>query len=143
VKQRAEKVALEAGMALAALNIWTGSPLLALWIGSRVAASTRPTMGAVALVAVVMLGTSLALIAALNRASVAHDRLTGRAQTVRRHVPWLRSMRDERVSYERDRTALTALDRIVVVAVVAAVLAFELWFFLASPAPIAPGPSKD
>jgi hypothetical protein len=134
---------LEAGMALAAVNIWTGSPLLALWVGARVATSTRPSMTVLFVVAVVMFGTALALIAVLNRLSLAHDQLTGRPQMVRRHVPWLRSMRAERVEYERDRQGLTLLERLLVVMVVVAFLAFEAWFFIASPSPIEPGPSKD
>ena len=130
-------------MVLCTLNIWTGAPLLAVWIGSRVVDSTQPTMGAVFLVIVVLFSTCLALIWALNAASAAHDELTGRKQAVRRHVPWLRSMRAERVNWERDKSTVTTLDRIVVVMVVLAVIAFELWFFIASPSPIAPGPSKD
>ncbi len=143
VKRRAEKIGLEAAMALAAVNIWTGSPLLALWIGARVATSTRPSMGVLVVIAGVMFGTSLVLIGLLNRASLAHDRLTGREQLVRRHVPWLRSMRAERVDHERSRSSLTPLDRIVVGTVVLAVLLFEAWFFLASPSPIEPGPAKQ
>ena len=143
MKQRLERIGLEAAMALAALNIWTGAPLLAVWVGSRVVDSTQVTMGAVFLVVVVLFTTCLALIWALNAASAAHDQLTGRRQAVRRHVPWLRSMRAERVDYERSKASVTALDRIVVVMVVLAVIAFELWFFIASPSPIAPGPSKD
>src|SRR3712207_5198849 len=130
-------------MVLATINIWTGSPLLALWVGSRVVSTQQVTMGAVLLIVVTMFAASLLLIVALNKASMAHDRLTGRQQTVRRHVPWLRSMRAERVDYERGRAAITTLDRIVVFVVVVAVLAFEAWFFLADPSPIAPGPSKD
>ena len=130
-------------MALAAVNIWTGSPLLALWVGARVATSTRPSMTVLFVVAVVMFGTALALIAVLNRLSLAHDQLTGRPQTVRRHVPWLRSMRAERVEYSRGAASLTTLDRIIVGVVVLAVVLFEAWFFLASPSPIEPGPAKD
>ncbi len=143
VKQRLEKIGLEAAMALAALNIWTGAPLLAVWVGSRVVDSTQVTMGAVFLVVAVLFCTCLALIWALNAASAAHDQLTGRRQSVRRHVPWLRSMRAERVDWERTRKSVTTLDRIVVGMVVLAVIAFEVWFFVASPSPIAPGPSKD
>jgi hypothetical protein len=91
----------------------------------------------------VMFGTSLALIAVLNRLSLAHDQLTGRPQTVRRHVPWLRSMRAERVEYSRGAASLTTLDRIIVGVVVLAVVLFEAWFFLASPSPIEPGPAKQ
>jgi|tagenome__1003787_1003787.scaffolds.fasta_scaffold20798188_2 hypothetical protein len=140
---RAEIVGLRAAMATAAINLWTGSPLLGLWVGARVATSTRPSMLAVLVVVVTILASSFALIWVLGRASAAHDRLTGQGRTVRRHVPWLRSARGERIEWERGRVGLTTLERILVVAVVAALLVFEIWFFVASPSPIEPGPAKD
>ena len=130
-------------MALAAVNIWTGAPLLALWVGSRAVTSTRVSMFAVLVIVVVMFSACLALIVLLNWASVAYDDAAGKERSVKRHVPWLRSVRGERVAYEREREGLTALERLLVVMVVAAFLAFEAWFFLASPSPIEPGPSKD
>ena len=139
-----KRVGLSAVMTLSAINIWTGAPLLALWVGSRIPGETsRISMTAVLVVVVVMLGLCLALIVLLNRTSLAYDELTGRSQAVKRHVPWLRSMRAERVEYERDRQGLTLLERLLVVMVVVAFLAFEAWFFIASPSPIEPGPSKD
>ena len=143
MRRRLELIAIDAVMALAAINIWTGSPLLALWVGSLVVSTSQATMGAVGLVVLTMFVTSLALIAVLNAASAAPDRLTGREQPVPRHVPWLRSRRAERIADERAREPLTTLDRILVAVVVVAVLAFEAWFFIADPSPIAPGPSKD
>ena len=143
MRRRLEKIGLEAAIALSALNIWTGAPLLAVWVGSRAVDSTQVTMGAVFLVVATLFIACLALIWALNLASMKLDELTGRKQAVRRHVPWLRSMRAERVDYERSKSTVTYLDRVIVVMVVLAVIAFELWFFIASPSPIAPGPSKD
>ena len=143
MKQRLERIGLEAAMVLATLIIWTGAPLLAMWVGSQATSTTQVTMGAVLLVVVTLFGTCLALIWALSWASTRHDRLTGRTQAVRRHVPWLRSMRAERVDYERSKSSVTFLDRLIVIMVVLAVIAFEAWFFIADPSPIAPGPSKD
>ncbi len=135
---------LQALMALSALNIWTGAPLLAVWVGSRVAESaTTVTMGTVFLVVVVLFVACLALVWALNWASATYDQITGRPQSVRRHVPWLRSMRAERVNYEREKHEVTALERIMVIMVAVVVVAFEVWFFFFSPSPIGPGPSKD
>jgi hypothetical protein len=142
-RHRLRRTALTAIMVLASVNIWTGSPLLALWVGSRVVETTRPTMGAVALIVLTLAGCSLALVWILGRAGAAYDELTGQGPSVRRHVSWLRSMRDERVEWERSRISSTRLEKILVVLVVLAVLAFEAWFFLASPSPIEPGPAKD
>ncbi|HEX8207598.1 MAG TPA: hypothetical protein VF587_16160 [Solirubrobacteraceae bacterium] len=144
MKLRIERIALQAIMGLSALNIWTGAPLLAVWVGSRVAQSaTTVTMGTVLLVVVVLFVACLALVWALSWASATYDELTGRPQSVRRHVPWLRSMRAERVNYEREKHEVTALERILVIMVAVVVVAFEIWFFFYSPSPIAPGPSKD
>ncbi len=119
-------------MVLSAVNIWTGAPLLALWVGSRSVTSSRLSMGAVFLVVVVLAVTCLALMWVLSRASAAYDELTGRRQAVRRHVPWLRSMRAERVIYEREKETVTPLERILVATVALAVIAFEIWFFFFS-----------
>jgi uncharacterized membrane protein (DUF485 family) len=144
VKLRLERVGLNILMALSAINIWTGAPLLAVWVGSRVVeSSTSVTMSAVFLVVVVLFACCLGLIYVLSWASTTYDHITGRPQTVKRHVPWLRSMRAERVNYEREKQLITPLERVMVIAVVLAFLAFELWFFIYSPSPIAPGPSKD
>ena len=133
VKLRLERVALNIVMALSAINIWTGAPLLAVWVGSRVVeSSTQVTMSAVFLVVVVLFAACLGLVWVLNRASAAYDEKVGRPQNVRQHVPWLRSMRAERVVYEREKGTTTPLERILVVTVALAVVAFEVWFFFFS-----------
>ena len=131
-----ERIGLQAVMLLAALNIWTGAPLLAVWVGSRVVTTSQPTMGSIFLVVIVLAVTCLGLIYVLNVSSAAYDELTGRPQQVRRHVPWLRSMRAERVMYEREKESATPLERILVVMVALAVILFEIWFFFFSPSPI-------
>jgi hypothetical protein len=100
-------------------------------------------MSSVLLVVLTLFAGCLGLIYALGWASSKYDAITGRPQHVKRHVPWLRSMRDERVDWEREKTEITAMERMLVITVVLAVIAFEIWFFVASPSPIAPGPSKD
>ena len=132
VKLRLERVGLQAVMALAAVNIWTGAPLLALWVGSRSVTSSRLSMGAVFLVVVVLAVACIALMWVLSRASAAYDELTGRPQAVSRHVPWLRSMRAERVNYEREKETVAPIERILVLTVAAAVVVFEVWFFFFS-----------
>src|SRR5438128_2272859 len=96
-----KRIGILAGMALATLNVWTGSPLLGLWVGSRVAAGSGTTsLGAIGAVAATMGAVSYTLIRILAWLGDAYDRITGRQKTMRRHVPWLRSMRGERVQHE-------------------------------------------
>jgi hypothetical protein len=77
------------------------------------------------------------IMRAVGALSVQYDRLTGSAPTVRQHLPWLRSMRGERPQYDQGPApVLTAPERIFVLLVVLAVVAFEIWFFFFSTSPI-------
>jgi hypothetical protein len=132
-----EQVALASGMALASINLWTGVPLLALWLGSRATGGEQISMLAVLVVVLVIAAGGLAVTRALGWMDARHRRLSGRERVVRRHAPWLRSMRGER---PHDATApqsqLGALDYVLVAVVVACVISFEIWFFFFSASPI-------
>jgi hypothetical protein len=86
-------------------------------------------MRAVFVVVAVLAVLELGLTLALTRLSAAYDELSGRPQAARRTSPWLRSMRGEREELARKRAGISGVERIVVVSVVAAVLALEIWFF--------------
>jgi hypothetical protein len=111
--------------ALVSINIWTGSPLLALWIGSRVQGDSGLSMGPVVAVVVVLAALVLALTWTLAWLSARYDELTGRPAAARQTSPWLRSMRDERGTDVRRKYGVSAMERIVIVTAVAAVLTFE------------------
>ena len=133
---RVKRVGLLSAMALASLNAWTGSPLMALWVGSRVQGNGPPEMGAIFVVAVTMGAISLALIKLLRALGSAYDRLMGREPSIRAHTPWLRSMRDGRPHETAGETRISALDAVLVGSVLLAIAAFEIWFFFYSPSPI-------
>ena len=124
-----KRIALVSTSVIAAINIWTGAPLLALWVGSQVAGSSGLSMGAVFVVVVVLAVCCLLLATALTWLSARYDELTGRPPGARRTSPWLRSMRGEREEFARRRHGISGVERIVVLCVVAGVLAFEVWFF--------------
>ena len=86
-------------------------------------------MRAVFVLVAVLAVLELALTLALTRLSAAYDELTGRPHAARRTSPWLRSMRGEREELARERAGISGVERVVVISVVAAVLAFEIWFF--------------
>jgi type IV secretory pathway TrbD component len=140
---RARRLGLVAAMVLLTLNLWTGGPLLALWIGSRLDHSTRPSMLAIAVVAVALGVVSYALVRLLARLDEAYARVTGRRSTVRRHVPWLRSMRGERPHEVATRDGLSPLEIVLVSWVVVVVVLFEIWFFFYSPSPIDQRTGRD
>jgi hypothetical protein len=133
---RAKRVGLRIAMLLVALNVWTGSPLLALWIGSRLQGSGPPKMGPVFVVVLAFAVLSFGLASVLARLGAAYERMTGQVPQVHRHVAWLRSMRGERPQYPGQHVQVTAMEQILIVVVAAAVLAFEIWFFFFSSSPI-------
>jgi hypothetical protein len=133
---RVRKLGLLVGMALASVNIWTGSPLMALWVGSRVTTSGTTSMGAIGVVAVTLGAISLVLIQVLGVMQGAYDRLTGRRRQVRRTLPWMRSMRGERPHEVPEGVRPSPVELMLIVCVVIAVIAFEIWFFFYSGSPI-------
>ena len=134
---------LAALAAFIALNVWTGSPLLALWIGSQVQGeASQPSMGAFLAVIACLVLFSFLLYQALKRVVHAYHEATGTTPTVRSHAPWLRSMRDERPEHAGARAQVSAPEQILVVCVVLAALAFEIWFFFLSGSSIGGGSGR-
>ena len=131
----AKRIALAAAAAFVTVNIWTGAPLLALWVGSQTAGPSGLSMTAVGVVVVVLVALVIALTALLGRINARYDRLTGR--TVDRRVsPWMRSMRAERDDMTRERQGTSAIERVVVSSVTVAVLVFNVWFFFFAGSPL-------
>ena len=139
----AKRFGLAALMAFLALNVWIGSPLLALWIGSRIQGeNSQPSMGAVAAVILCLIVFSVVLYQALKRVSYAYQEATGTLPTVRSLAPWVRSMRGERPDYPGNTARITGAERIVVVVVILAAVAFEVWFFFLSGSSIGGGSGR-
>src|SRR4051812_33304005 len=88
-----ERLGLACLAALVSVNVWTGAPLLALWVGSKVQGNfTSLSMGAVAVVVLVLAIAEFALLTVLTWANGRYDELIGRPP-VRRRYPWHTSMR--------------------------------------------------
>ena len=130
-------------MVVVAVNVYTGSPLLALWIGSRVQGSGPPSMLAVFVAAVALGVVSYLLVKILAWIDAAYGRIGGRPSNVRRHVPWLRSMRGERPHVQTRVSELSAIEIVLVTMVVLVVVLFEIWFFFYSGSPIDGGTGRD
>lgn len=134
---RLKQAAMLGTMSVTALNVYTGSPLLGLWVGSRVQGDGPPSMAAIFVMLVVFLGTSLLLVRILAALGRLYDRVTGRPAQTRQHTPWLRSLRGDRprevgaAGYE-----LGALDYLMVGSVILLAAAFEIWFFFYSGSPL-------
>jgi hypothetical protein len=127
------RIGLASLTALLAVNLYTGAPLLAIWVGSRVQNGTQLTMSTVAVVVAVLVVTVALLVMALTRVEAAYRVVTNQP-TKRRTAPWLRSMRGERDEFER--RPLSGPEKALVGAVVGACLIFQVWFFFFSGSPI-------
>jgi hypothetical protein len=127
--KRLERLALMIGAALVSINIWTGAPLLAVWVGSRALPSDGPSMGAILIVLAVLAALVFGLAVALTRINAAYDRISGRETRTRRTTAWLRPAGSQRDQRAEQRVDVSPVERVVVFSVVIAVLAFEVWFF--------------
>jgi hypothetical protein len=125
-----KKIGLVTASALCAINIWTGAPLFAVWVGSKVQGNLNNiSMTALFSVIVVLAVIVFLLGFALTWLNARYDDLTGRPPAARHTSPWLRSMRDEREEDTRRKYGISGIERMVVICAVAGVLAFEVWFF--------------
>jgi len=123
----AKRLLLVALMALAAVNLFTGAPVLAVWVGAQVQGDAGGlSMTAVLAVIVVMALICAALVWALNRMGAAHDALAGRPAQ-RRQTTWMKPFNSG--AARSQQASLRTLDKVLVGAVVLAGLAFEAWFF--------------
>jgi hypothetical protein len=131
-----KRVGMAAATAFVAANIWTGCPLLAVWIGSQAVGTKELSMGAVFLVVIVLAVLVFAMALLLTWLNNVYDAITGRERVERRSA-WLRSMRAESERHVSQRVGITALERIVMLNVYVAVISLVLWYVLyaAPPAP--------
>ena len=129
-----KRVALAAAMAFLAVNLWTGAPLLALWVGSQAVGQTALSMGAVFVVIIVLAVLVGAIVLAMAWLNGTYCRLTGHKLRENR-LTWLRSMnaQGETVS---EGTRANALENIVMASVFLAVAVFVMWFFFFAGSPL-------
>ena len=126
---KAKRIAIVIATAFAAVNLWTGAPLLAVWVGSQAQGGEVLSLRGVVTVLVVLGVLAFLLGWALTWLHDKYDRLIGRPPTLTRTSPWQRRMRGELDEHLRARYPLSAPERVVAACVIACLLVFELWFF--------------
>jgi hypothetical protein len=125
---RATRIVLGTLTMLVSVNLWTGGPLLALWVGSRIQAAVgQLSMAAVGATLGVLILETFLLYKALAFLNARYNRAIGRT-VKRQQTAWLKPMSGERRSL-RVTEPLTAVERIVVVSVTVAFEAAVVWFF--------------
>jgi hypothetical protein len=112
-------------MAAGSVVMWLVSPIVWLWIASRMTSSSQPSLGPYLLVLVGMALTAVVIGKFLGVVNRAHMRVTGRLQDKREHATWNRSMRGERQS----TTDRGVLEQVMLISVGCALALFGIWFF--------------
>lgn len=134
-----ERIALAAASMLVIINVCTGFPMLALWIGS-LAASGNVFSWTGIITAIVSMAALAALgVASLTRLSARYNRVTGRPPPTRQPRPWQLSMSTARAQPESARRATNPVEVIVVLTVVVAFEALVIWFVFFSGPPLRRG----
>jgi hypothetical protein len=122
-----------AASAFVAVNIWTGAPLLALWVGSRIVGRMALSMSAVAVVVAVLAATVYLMATVLARLNDAYRRLAA-MDDERRQPRWLTPLADAGASSPGQR--LTPVEWAIVISVQLAVLSVLVWFFFIAGSPL-------
>ncbi len=121
-------------MAFLAVNLWTGAPLLALWVGSQVVGQEALSMGAVFVVVIVLATLVAAMVFAMAWLDATYSHLTGHKLRENR-LTWLRSMNAQGETVGEGMRA-NALENIVMASVCLAVTVFVVWFFFLAGSPL-------
>ena len=124
-----KRAALVGATAFLSINLWTGAPLIALWVGSQVVGKTVLSMQAVIVVILVLAVLVFSMAIALAWLSATYDRLSGRVPGERR-MAWLRGV--GAVAGLLDAllgAGISPLERVVMTSVYLAVISFLVWFF--------------
>jgi hypothetical protein len=117
-------VALVLLMAIGSVLMWVGVPLGLIYLASQLADTPNPSLGPY-LVVLIGLPLGMALIGkGLGWLDRVHTRMTG-IETDEYRPGWMKSMRAERHTVRRGGV----LDRVMIVSVAIAVVAFAVWFF--------------
>lgn len=123
-----KRTAMATVTALATVNVWTGCPLLALWIGSRAVGKHDLSMAAVVVVLIALAVLEGAMLLLLAWLANAYDDLIG-LQRSEAEVTWIRRLcAPPESAGARRRLELTSLEGVVVINVYVAVTALVGWY---------------
>jgi hypothetical protein len=132
-----KRAAMAGVTAVVTVNIWTGCPLLALWVGSRAVGTSSLSMAAVVVVLVVLGLLEFVMTLALAWLTNAYDELIG-LRRPEQHATWTRRLCAPESAGLSRRMGITSLEGIVVINVYVAVATLVVWylFFAVHPAPL-------
>jgi hypothetical protein len=131
--KRALIVALSA---FVALNLWTGAPLLALWLGSRLVGRIALSMGAVGVVIGVMAATVYLMTMLLTWLNDVYRRISAMPDETRHQPGWSSPLAQQEHPDPAGRPSLTPVEWAIVLSVQLAGIAFVIWFFFIAGSPL-------
>jgi hypothetical protein len=125
-----KRATMAAVTALATVNVWTGCPLLALWVGSRAVGTHDLSMAAVVVVLIVLAVLEAAMLVLLAWLSSVYDALIG-LQRSESELTWIRRLcAPPQAAGARRGMELTSVEGVVVINVYVAVGALTGWYVL-------------
>ncbi len=113
-------------MAAGSILMWIGVPAFWLWLASRIANSSQPSIGLYLLVLVGIIVSMATIGKGLGTLNHIHMGITGTLPEKREQTIWLRSMRAER----EVKRQTGVLGIVMAWSVSVALLLFGIWFFL-------------
>jgi hypothetical protein len=123
-----KRATMAAVTALATVNVWTGCPLLALWVGSRAVGTHDLSMAAVVVVLIVLALLEAAMMLLLAWLSNVYDGLIG-LRRGESELTWIRRLcAPPQAGGARRGVQLTSVEGVVVINVYVAVGALTGWF---------------
>jgi hypothetical protein len=112
-------------MAIGSVVMWIGVPVGLIYLASRLADSSKPSMGPYVLILVGLVVGMMAVGKLLGALDRYHGRITGLDDGKPTQAAWMKSMRGDR---ERKRRR-SVLDSVMIISVGVALLLFGVWFF--------------
>jgi hypothetical protein len=112
-------------MAIGSVIMWLGVPIGLIYLASRLADSSKPSMGPYVLILVGLVVGMMAVGKLLGALDRYHGRITGLDDGKPTQAAWMTSMRGDR---ERKRRR-SVLDSVMIISVGVALLLFGVWFF--------------
>jgi hypothetical protein len=112
-------------MAIGSVVMWIGVPVGLIYLASRLADSSKPSMGPYLLILVGLVVGMMAVGKLLGALDRYHGRITGLDDGKPEQAAWMKSMRGDR---ERKRRR-SVLDSVMMISVGVALLLFGIWFF--------------
>jgi hypothetical protein len=130
------KRAILAGVsAFVAVNIWTGAPLLALWVGARLVGQAALSMQGVLIVVAVLAILVFTLTVLLTWINQVYLDLV-KARRAARQPQWLSHLGDEPEREVKRWASFSTIEQIVVASVYVAAIALLAWFFFIAGSPL-------